>query len=193
MGIVRNSINITGITSEDKLPRRIKGQIVEYSEVEHISIPEENPRIRTIHQISFKVDSKVSRTINSPTGKILILDGRKKIKIIYSHKSDSKKSTVLDIQLPFNTYIDLPDDAAEVEDINIYVLDAYFDLLESRKLYYHVLYWINVEYSKEKYDKFDTPFSETTEPEDTDSDVIDSEDTDSDDIENDDTENDADD
>lgn len=144
MGIIRNFIDITGITPEDELPKKINGQIIEYSEVEHIYIPEDNPRLGNIHQLSINLKITSHRIIKAPTGEIIVLDGIKKLKINYSRKGYSDKETIVNLQIPFNTFIELTNAATKVEDIDIHIVDAYFTRIGSRKLYSYTLYMVNV-------------------------------------------------
>ena len=144
MGIIRNSIHITGITPEDELPKKIKGQLIEYSEVEHIYIPEEKPKLGNIHQITIDLETISHRLINAPTGKIIVLDGIKKLKIIYSHKGYEDRVNIANIKIPFNTFIEFPKDSMKVEDISIHIVDAYFTPVQPRKLYSYTLYMVNV-------------------------------------------------
>jgi hypothetical protein len=144
MGIIRNSIDITGITPEDELPQKISGQLIEYSEVEHIYIPEDRPRLGNIHQISIDLETTSHRIIKAPTGRIIVLDGIKKLKIIYSRKGYSDRANIVNLQIPFNTFIELPKTSINIEDIGIHIVDAYFNQIEARKLYSYTLYMVNV-------------------------------------------------
>lgn len=148
MGIIRNSIDIVGITPEDKLPGKINGQLIEFSEIEHINIPEDKPRLGNIHQISIHVEPTTSRVIKAPNRKIIVLDGLKNIKIIYSYRSHSEKANIVKLQLPFNTFIELPENTIEVGDINIHIADAFFQTIEARTLYSYILYMVEVEITK---------------------------------------------
>jgi hypothetical protein len=148
MGIVRNFIDIIGITSENELPDKISGQIIEYSEVEDIIIPEHKQRVKNIFQIMIQVEVKSTRTINAPLGKIIIIDGIKKLKIIYEEKSDSRKASILNLELPYNTFFELERGIEESKDIKIDILDAYFQLLDNRRIYSHIVYMVQVNYNK---------------------------------------------
>ena len=144
MGIIRNSIDIIGITPEDELPKKINGQLIEYSEVEHIYIPEDSPRLGNIHQISIDLKTTSHRIIKAPTGEIIVLDGVKKLKVIYSRKGYSDRANIVNLQIPFNTFIELTNTPIKVEDIDIHIVDAYFTRIGSRKLYSYTLYMVNV-------------------------------------------------
>ncbi|EPY2275118.1 hypothetical protein ACXAUS_004048 [Clostridium sporogenes] len=152
--MLRNFIDIIGITKEEDLPSKINGQIIQYSEVDYIDIPEDKPKINDIYQIAIKADIKSTRTINAPTGKIVVVDGEKNFKIIYSEKSASEKANILNLKLPFNTFIDIEDKQEEIKKIDIYILDVYFQIVTSEKLYSYVLYMINVQYCNVINNKF---------------------------------------
>ena len=152
--MLRNFIDIIGITKEEDLPSKINGQIIQYSEVDYIDIPEDKPKINDIYQIAIKADINSTRTINAPTGKIVVVDGEKSFKIIYSEKSPSEKANILNLKLPFNTFIDIEDKQEEIKKIDIYILDVYFKIVTSKKLYSYVLYMINVQYCNVINDKF---------------------------------------
>lgn len=152
--MLRNFIDIIGITKEEDLPSKINGQIIQYSEVDYIDIPEDKPKINDIYQIAIKADIKSTRTINAPTGKIVVVDGEKSFKIIYSEKGQSEKANILNLKLPFNTFIDIEDKQEEIKKIDIYILDVYFQIVTSKKLYSYVLYMVNVQYCNVINNKF---------------------------------------
>jgi len=143
MEIVRNFINVAGLADENSLPANINGQIIEYSENDTIFIPNTQPEVKNIFQIMIKVEINNSRRIKTPTGYTVVLDGIKKLKIVYTQNGDSSKANFLDMNLPYNCYVELPQHI-KLDSINIYVLDAYFDMLDSRKIYSHILYLVNV-------------------------------------------------
>lgn len=146
MGIIRNSINILGITPEEELPKQINGQIIEFSENDYIYIPENMPAISSIHKIEVKVESKPGRTINAPTGKIIVMDGIRKIYLTYVPVGYYQNYYTVNFELPFNTFIDLPNNAGEISSIETYIADAYFKMINGRKVYDHIIYIINVNY-----------------------------------------------
>lgn len=61
MGIIRNSIDVVGITPESDIPKTVMGQIVEYSETEYISILQEQPGIKNIIQVILEIEIKIER------------------------------------------------------------------------------------------------------------------------------------
>lgn len=153
MGIIRNFIDITGITPEEELPNKINGEIVQYSEVDYIFVPDNKQEISSIYQIFINIVIKSSRTINAPLGKIVVLDGIKKIKLIYTEKNETDKASILNLELPYNTFIELPKDAGMVKNINVNIVDAYFALIDSKKIYSNILYMLNVNYDNNSTEK----------------------------------------
>jgi len=150
MGIIRNSIDITGITAENKLPKEIHGQVMEYSETENIFIEQNKPSIKNILRIALEIQIQSKRKINAPLGGIVIFDGIKKCRIIYEEKGHSQKSNILDLELPYNTFVELPKEVEDIASVTVYILDAYFELLDSRKLYSHIVYLVDVQYDYPK-------------------------------------------
>lgn len=143
MGVVRNFIDIVGITPENELPREILGQIIQNSEAEKILI-EDNVDIKNIYQIVIKVDIKSNRVIDTPLSKIVVIDSLKEIKILYYDKDD--RVGVLELKSPYNFFIDMEDKKDEIENIKIYIADAYFQLISKKELYSNVVYIIDVHY-----------------------------------------------
>jgi hypothetical protein len=143
MGIVRNNIYIEGLTLENDLPGKIKGQLVEFTETEYIYIPENRFAIRTIDNISIKVAAEPGRTINAPTGRIVVLDGIKKINITYKTMDYYQNIASINFEVPFNNFIDIPNNCGDLKKADIYVVDAYFKLINSRQIYCHILYMMD--------------------------------------------------
>lgn len=149
MGIIRNHIDIVGITPEEQLPGKIQNsQVVEYSEVESIFIPKNNPNIKNIYQIVLDVNLTSKREVDIPIGKVVIIDGVKKIKIIYAEKGHSQKANIVNLELPYNTFIEIQD-GKEIGSASVQIVDAYFQLIDNRKIYSHIVYLVNVRYKEE--------------------------------------------
>lgn len=161
MGVVRNFIEIVGIAAEEDLPKKSLGQIIKYDEAEHIFIPQDKSAIKDIYQIAIAIDIKTKRTINTKDCNTVAIDGIKKLKIIYSQEDSPDKMVMLNLQLPFNTFVELPKEAGDIDNISIYILDAYFDLLEKRRVYAHFLYLLDVKYSTAGVEK---PSKKSTKP-----------------------------
>lgn len=154
MGILRNSIEVIGLATEDELPKKINGQLIEYSETDYIYVPENRPLIYSISKIEIKLNVKESRIIEAPTGKIIILDGSRKLNITYRPAGYAEENYVLKFDLPFNTFIDLPNSARDIKSIDIHAVDAYFKLMNSRKIYCFIVYMINADYKSSLENKF---------------------------------------
>ncbi|MCT4508392.1 MAG: hypothetical protein N4A48_06455 [Tepidibacter sp.] len=151
MEIVRNFINIIGVSPEDELPNKINGQIVQHSEIETIIIPDNKPEAKSIYEIMVDVKVKSIRTINAPLGKTILVDGEKQYKIIYTENGDCEKANILYINIPYNTFFEVSKDKVDIgiNNIKVYILDAYFDLISSRTIYCHSVYLLDAKYSCE--------------------------------------------
>lgn len=146
MGILRNSIEVIGIADEAELPKQINGQLIEYSETDYIYVPENRPLIYNISKIEVKLNIKESRTIDAPTGRIIVLEGSRKLNITYRPLGYYDENYTLKLDLPFNSFIDLPNNSGDIKSIDIYAADAYFKLVSSRKIYSFMVYMINAVY-----------------------------------------------
>lgn len=144
--MIRNFINVVGITDESELPTECPGQFIEYSETDYLFIPENATAINTIYEISLSIEVLNSRTINMKNSRVYILDGNKKFKITCSSKDKNNKSITLKFNYPFNAFIDI-DNTDTVKSAKVFVLDAYFHLINPRTIYSNITYLISVEYS----------------------------------------------
>ena len=151
LGTVRNFIDIEGLSSYENLPKTIKGQVVQISECENIQLPNTKLNIKNVFQILINVEVKSTRTVETPINTLAVVDGVKNFKILYY--DNSNKAGILDIKIPFNTFIELKDNKQEIKDIRIYVIDAYFQLLPYNILYSHLLYYIDVDCSSSEKNK----------------------------------------
>lgn len=143
MGIVRNFIDIIGITPENELPGGKNGHMVVFSEAENIFLPEGKEEIETIYQIMIDLQIKSERKISTPLGKIQVLDGLKRFKIIYAGRENGGQINILSLSMPFNTFLDLPDNI-ENGGIRVFILDAYFELIDGKRIYGHFLYMLEL-------------------------------------------------
>ncbi|WP_432665827.1 hypothetical protein R9X47_05980 [Wukongibacter baidiensis] len=147
MGIVRNHINIEGITREKDLLKNENGHTIIYSEAKTLFLPEDKPEIKSIYEILISIDIKSHRSINTPVGKIVILDGVKKYKIIYTENSKVEKISILNLDTTFNTFTELPQGLEDIWNLKIHVIDAYFSVINPKKIYGHFLYLLDVNYN----------------------------------------------
>ncbi|MBF8984563.1 hypothetical protein IZY60_13535 [Lutibacter sp. B2] len=150
--MIRNFINITGIAHEDELPIKINSQMIQYSDIETLFIPEDSPEIKSIYEIMVEVEIKSNRMIHSPLGNIIVIDGIKKYKIIYTENENNGKTNMQYLNVPYNTFIEFPNKQTSIPKIKVYILDAYFDLLAPRKIYSHTLYLVDVDSTSENND-----------------------------------------
>lgn len=141
MDVVRNFIHVIGITPEDELPRIIKGQVIQYSDIETIFIPDHKPGAESIFQVMVDVNITSSKVINTPMSRIMVIDGMKKFKIIYAEKGGVGNAAFLTLSTPYNTFIDIPQ-GSDVNNVSVYIIDAYFSLIDSRKIYSYILYMV---------------------------------------------------
>lgn len=150
MEIVRNFINVLGLTPISELPDRINGQVIQHGDVETIYITEENFSAKCIFQIILQAKITSTRRIEAPLGTTLIIDGYKELKILYSEDGDSSKARITTIRLPYNTFAELPSRETVVEKINLYLLDGYFELLDSRRIYSFITYLVDIHYGSKR-------------------------------------------
>ena len=146
MGNVRNFIHIIGITNNDEFPKKMNGQIVQYSDVESISIPSNKPNAKNIYEIIIKLEIISTKHISVPSNNILIIDGIRKFKIMYISEDDSKEAIMINVSKPYNTFVELPKGIYNIQDVNVYIIDSYFDLINNREIYNYNLYLVNVNY-----------------------------------------------
>lgn len=146
MGIVRNFINIEGITPEEELKGNTSGHIIIYSDIENLNIPESKPKIKSIYEITVDIELTSNKSIYTPIGKIIVLDGIKKFKILYTENTELENASVLNLEAPFNTFTELPKDIDNILNVKVNIIDAYFSLLNSKMIYGHFLYLVDVTY-----------------------------------------------
>jgi len=143
MGIVRNCIDIIGITPESELPSKIHGQHIEFSETENLLI-NSTVKIKNIYQIIVDTFVKSTREINTPLNKIFVIDGYKKFKIAYYDMENNMG--VLELNTPFNLFFDIENDEVELEKTSLYIADAYFEMVNSNALYCYIIYIADIHY-----------------------------------------------
>lgn len=143
MEVIRNFINVIGLSDIDELPTNINGQLIQYSESETIHIPKNYPDVKSIFQVLINIEIISTRHIVTPVGTTIVVDGIKLLKIIYAQPDNSSKATFLVLELPYNTFFELDKDI-EFDNINIHILDAYFSLLDERRIYGHYILMVEV-------------------------------------------------
>lgn len=144
--MIRNFINVVGITDESELPTECPGQFVEYSETDYLFLPEATPSVNTLYEVNLGIEILNSRIINMQNSRVYILDGNKKFKITCSSKDKSNKPLTFKFNYPFNAFIDIENND-NVKSAKVFVLDAYFHLINPKTIYSNITYLISVEYS----------------------------------------------
>lgn len=146
--VLRNFIEITGITPEEDFPVNMKDKLIVYSESDYLFIPSNKLPIKTINGVDLKLEIKSYKVIDYKAGRLIVLDGIKKIKIIYDAYKKTKERTLV-FELPYNTFFELTEDINYTDydkyarRTDIYIADAYFNLINSKKIYSHIVYMIN--------------------------------------------------
>lgn len=143
MSVVRNCIDIVGITPENQLPEHINGQLVESSETENLFI-DSNVEIKDIYQIIIETNIKGTRVIKTPISKIIVIDGYKNFKIAYYDSSNNMG--ILEMNSPYNLFFDVENAETSIEETNLYIVDAYFELISKNIVYCNILYMLDVQY-----------------------------------------------
>ncbi|WP_291637303.1 SPOCS domain-containing protein [Clostridium sp.] len=146
----RNSIDVEGITPEHKLLEKSLGMLMQYSEVDYIFIPNYNPDISNLIKINLQIEIKHKKNIKSALGETIILDGIKKYKIFYVTDESIEKVVAINVNSPFNTFFTIPDDQVCKNNLELHLVDAFFQLIDKKKIYSHILYMVNVETNSKK-------------------------------------------
>lgn len=146
--MLRNFIDILGITSENELPRITNGQQILYSDIDYIFIPDNKPKIKDIYQISVNMHITSTRLISTGSDKIVVVDALKKLKIVYTQEDNNEKASILTLELPYNTFYQLQNNSSGYEEVNIYIADAYFKVIENNKIYNYMLYYLDISMQK---------------------------------------------
>lgn len=139
MAFIRNNIEIEGIKQSNDVLNG--GYVLNYFDNGTIFIPKSKGKIKYLNKVIIEMNSIEGRIINTPSGKILNIYGRKIYSLIYSEKShDRAQKTVLD--LPFIAYVYLPLEIDDFCNLEVSVLDAFFEVIDNRKIYNHIVYLI---------------------------------------------------
>lgn len=144
MGIIRNLINVEGIAQESDFNIQPNDNIIKYSCVETLFIPSNKPEAKKINEINIKLQITDERILKSGIGKSLVLGGLKNYKVSYVENSPEATKCTACIQEPYITYLDISNDISEVEKSYVYIIDAYFHLMDSRRIYAHFVYLIHI-------------------------------------------------
>ena len=164
MGLMRNSINVEGLAKESDFPTDVNGHIIKYSEVETILIPNNKPEAKSISDIKVKLKITDERTLNGGFGKTMVLGGTKSYKVSYVENSPEAIRCTANIEEPYISCIDLPNDIEKTSKANTYIIDAYFHLMDSRKIYAHFVYLIHVLRNDHFHDEVDNEIKDDAIP-----------------------------
>jgi hypothetical protein len=164
MDVVRNFIHIVGITPEEQLPDKIRGQLIQYSDIETVYVPDDKPPAKSIFQVMFQVEVKSGRIIDTPACRTMVVDGIKSYKIMYTGESSSDNASFASVTIPYNTFIEIPKGYGDIEKVDVFVLDAYFSLLDSRRIYSYILYLVHAVYGISKINEVHDQVTQDTNP-----------------------------
>lgn len=142
--MIRNFINIEGIVSEKDIPEFIHGESYEYSECDYIDIPNGYPDISSIYEASISLEINNYRTITLKHNKVIVLDGRKKFKFMYTD-TENNKISILDLSLPYNTFFEINSDT-NIKNAEVYILDVFMEKVSPRKIYCFLVFMVCIEY-----------------------------------------------
>lgn len=146
MGKLINFINIEGLVLKEDIPKERLGKTFIYSETQMLFIPENRPKIKSIYEIKVNVKIKDTRVVETPCEKIIALDGTKDFEIIYSGNDKSNTANILVLAEPYNSYCESLPNEKKCSIAEVYILDAYFDKIDERKIYCNMFYLVNVSF-----------------------------------------------
>lgn len=142
MDVVRNFVQVSGIASEEELAGGVMGQVIQYSEAETVFFPENKEAPGSLYQVIVHVDARPVRSVRTPTGTTVILDGTKRFKLLYEEAGYAGRAGFVTLELPYNTFFELPEGVRFTGLVRVFVLDAYFQLLNARRIYTHLVYLV---------------------------------------------------
>ena len=142
--MLRNFISVTGITQEKIYLRGSRDNCYSIP-ILTIYLYLATGLVKTTH-IGVSVDIKNHRIIKGPKGSVIILDGFKKLKVCYIPENRSKRTIQVELYLPYNTHIEIDGDVKAISNIDIYIGDAYFELVDGRKIYSFIFYILDMDY-----------------------------------------------
>lgn len=152
MSIIRNNIEIEGIKQNENV--NYGSYVLNHWENCPVFLPRSKGKIKYLTKVIIELNSIEGSIINTPAGKVLSIYGRKVYSLIYSEKSHDR-SQRSSIDLPFLSYIYLPKEIENFCNLEVSVTDAFFEVIDNRKVYSHILYLIKFD-KKEKEDLVQT-------------------------------------
>lgn len=146
MAYIRNNIEIEGINNGENI--NYGSYVLNHWENGPIFLPKSKGKIKYLTKVIIELNSIEGKVITTAAGRVLNIYGRRLYTLIYSEKShDRSQKTYLD--LPFLAYVYLPPDVNDFCNLEVGVSDAFFEVIDNRKVYNHVLYIIKFD-KKEK-------------------------------------------
>lgn len=146
MSYIRNNIEIEGVNNGENI--NYGSYVLNHWENGPIFLPKSKGKIKYLTKVIIELNSIEGKVITTAAGRVLSIYGRKLYTLIYSEKShDRSQKTYLD--LPFLAYVYLPPEVDEYTNLEVSVSDAFFEVIDNRKVYSHVLYLIKFD-KKEK-------------------------------------------
>lgn len=139
MSIIRNNIEIEGIKQGENV--NYGSYVLNYWENGPVFLPRSKGKIKYLTKVIIELNSIDGNIINTPAGKVLSIYGRKIYSLIYSEKSHDR-SQRSSVDLPFLSYVYLPKEVEDFCNLEVSVSDAFFEVIDNRKVYSHILYLI---------------------------------------------------
>ncbi|MCF8010374.1 MAG: DUF3794 domain-containing protein [Clostridiales bacterium] len=111
-------IEVSGVTPEDNFPACFDYHpFVQVCETDVLSVPCHKPEIKDILQVNVSISVSSFKTICTPAGKKLVIEGIKHIKIIFEADMDCQSVHSAHFDVPFCIFVKLRKKDAEVVDV----------------------------------------------------------------------------
>lgn len=135
-----NCINIEGIVEESTLEdiSLNKCELCDYNS--NITL-NHNTRIKDIYQISLESALKSTKSLNFKDENILILKGITLVKILAVEDTSSNNIIFLEENIYFN--FSFKKKVKELNNIEIFIIDAFFDIVDNNKIQCSLTYLFN--------------------------------------------------
>lgn len=139
MSIIRNNIEIEGIKQGENV--NYGSYVLNYWENGPVFLPRSKGKIKYLTKVIIELNSIEGSILNTPAGKVLSIYGRKIYSLVYSEKSHDR-SQRSSVDLPFLSYVYLPKEVEDFCNLEVSVSDAFFEVIDNRKVHSHILYLI---------------------------------------------------
>lgn len=153
--MIRNSINIDGITSEFEITNYNLENFHTFQCCGSFDFKDHN--IDEILHISLDSMLLDSKSINLNDKTTIILNGETSIKLLASDIEDNSKAFNLNHLSMFSSCLTIPH--VDIDYVEVFIIDAFFKLLDSNTCYYSITYLSQIN-TNENYnfdlDDFDT-------------------------------------